>query len=225
MNQESSRWTARAGDLRAGSAGHRHLRRSRAFNLLEMLLVMLLIGIFAAVTYTSLDRTLPRVKLRGKATEVSGFLQKARLGAIRAGMDVVVKVEDIGNEKWMVAYRRDTAGVETEMARLNIGSEDRPFEPYFAGVASGAPEIVSANTFPGGTLVYRNTGTSAAVGAFRVSIGLSSRRNTIEVAVQSLGGQPVVRKYILPTDRPDSAPGIDFFEETHFGSDWEWSWY
>lgn len=209
-----------------GSDGPRPRRRSRAFNLLEMLLVMLLIGLFAAMTYISLNKTLPRVKLRGKATEVVGFLQKARLGAIRAGMDMLVKVETYGaDEKWLVAYRRDTAGVETEMGRLDIGSTSRPYEVYLAGVESGGADLVKANTFPDGELVYRNTGNSAAVGAFRVSIGAAEHRNTLEIAVQSLGGQPVVRKYIRPADRPDSATTTDFFEETHYGTDWEWSWY
>lgn len=208
------------------SGDGRRLRRRRAFNLLEMLLVMLLIGIFAGVTYTSLDRTMPRVKLRSKATEISGFLQKARLGAIRAGMDVVVKPETFGgDEKWLMAYRRDTAGAETEVSRLNLGSESRPFETYFAGIESGAAELVKPNTFPDGVLIYRNTGNAAATGAFRVSIGSGARRNTMEVAVQSLGGQPVVRKYIKPEDRPASSSAADFYEETHYGSDWEWKWY
>ncbi len=200
---------------------------SRAFNLLEMLVVMLLIGIFATVTYTSLDRTMPRVKLRGKATEMSGFLQQARLSAIKAGLDVSVEAETFGGDEiWLVAYRANsTGGGKTETARLNIGSVSRPFEAYLAGTSGGSTESDKANTFPAGKLVYKSTGNAVAIGAFRVSIGQLNRRNTIEVAVTSLGGQPVVRKYIRPADRPTSAPTIEFFEETHFGTQWEWSWY
>lgn len=223
MTQEPSRPhrnSCRRGQSRAAS---------RAFNLLEMLVVMLLIGIFVTVTYTSLDRTMPRMKVRGKATEVSGFLQQARLTAIKAGLDVSVEVENFGNDElWLVAYRKNPDGVgKTETARLDVGSDKRPFEAYLAGVDSGASvDAAKANSFPGGKLVYKNTGNAESVGAFRVSIGQTAdRRNTLEVAIQSLGGQPVLRKYIKPADRPASASAIEFFEETHFGTKWQWTWY
>lgn len=220
LESSRSRWIpCRPGPARAGR---------RAFNLLEMLVVMLLIGIFAAVTYTSLDRTLPRVKLRGKAAEVSGFLQQARLNAIKSGLDVTVQVETFGGgEKWLVAYRRNADGATlTELARLNIGSSSRPFEPYLAGAAEASTDANLENTFAGGKLTYQNTGNADGVGAFRVTIGQGDHRNTIEVAVQSLGGQPVIRKYIRDGHRPASAPaGTEFFEETHLGTTWQWQWY
>lgn len=221
MTQEPSR-------LHRFSSRHGQSRTaSRAFNLLEMLVVMLLIGIFVTVTYTSLDRTMPRMKVRGKATEVSGFLQQARLTAIKAGLDVSVEVENFGkDELWLVAYRKTADGLgKVETARLDLGSDKRPFEAYLAGVSGGSADAAKANSFPGGKLVYKNTGNAESIGAFRISIGQTDRRNTLEVAIQSLGGQPLLRKYIKAADRPVSAPTIEFFEETHFGTKWQWTWY
>lgn len=200
----------------------------RAFNLLEMLVVMLLIGIFSAVTYTSLDRTLPRYKLRGRATEVSGFLQKARLGAIKAGLDVSVEVESVSNsdpEQALIAYRNNTNGTKTELGRVMIGASIRPFEPYLGGVPGESGSLAVANTFPAAKVIFKSTGNAQNTGALRFTIGTGDHTNTIEVAVLSLGGQPVIRKYIKSADRPASATSEAFFEETHYGTTWTWAWY
>lgn len=202
-------------------------RRRRAFNLLELLVVMLLIGLMAAVTLSSLGKTLPRYKLRGKATEVSGFFQKARLAAIKSGLDVSVEIEEMGNsEQALIAYRNNIDGTQTELYRLMAGSPIRPFDPYLGGVAGASVDAAKTVTFAAGKVVYKPTGNAAETGAIRVSIGQDSSMNTIEVAISSLGGQPVLRKYTAAGDLPPGAPiGQEFFKETHFGTKWQWVWY
>lgn len=202
-------------------------RRRRAFNLLELLVVMLLIGLMAAVTLSSLGKTLPRYKLRGKATEVSGFFQKARLAAIKSGLDVSVEIEAMGNsEQALIAYRNNIDGTKTELYRLMAGSPTRPFDPYLGGVFGASVDAGKTVTFAAGKVVYKATGNAAETGAIRVSIGQNDSMNTIEVAISSLGGQPVLRKYTVSDDLPPGAPlGQEFFKETHFGTKWQWVWY
>lgn len=203
------------------------LRRRRAFNLLELLVVMLLIGLMAAVTLSSLGRTLPRYKLRGKATEVSGFFQKARLAAIKSGVDVSIEVEEMGNsEQALFAYRNNSDKTKTELFRMMVGSPIRPFDPYLGGAAAASAEGAKTNTFPDGKVVYKATGNATDTGALRVSIGQGDFMNTIEVAIPSLGGQPVLRKYTAAVDLPPGAPmDQEYFKETHFGTKWQWAWY
>lgn len=221
------------------SDGHRPQSPHRAFNLMELLVVMAFIGIIMTVTYASLDRTIPRTKLRGKAVEVSSFLQKARLHAIKNGFEVTVSKETTtGNLDWLVASFINAAGTVREVGRLYIGSPNSQYDPHLAGAAGGSvdaakPLFFGGNVYDGDgkevdyikVLSFKPNGTCSGVGAIRLSIGMTERRNTIEVAVLSLGGQPVLRKYIRPADRPPTDMASEFFEDTHYGTSWKWSWY
>jgi len=207
--------------------GHRCSIRPRygAFNLMEMLVVLALVGLMAALSYTSLSQQIPRQKLRGKANEVSGFFQKARLSAIKEGRDVAVQVETYDSGEWLVAYRQDDLGATKELARVEVGNPSRPYDAHLAGVAGESAGAEVANTFKDLTLIYKSTGTAATVGALRLSIGTAGRENTIEVAIQNIGGQPAIRKYIRSVDRPAGLTDTKFFAETHYGTDWDWTWY
>lgn len=229
----AGRFTKRCSD------GQRPHSPRHAFSLLEMLVVMAFIGIITTVTYTSLERVLPRNKLRGKAVEVSSFLQKARLHAIKNGFDVAVSKETTtGNLDWLVASYVNTAGTVREVERLYIGTPSSPYDPHLAGADDGSTDAAKPLFFGGNVydkdgkeidfikiLSYKPNGTCSGVGGIRLSIGKAKRKNTIEVAVLSLGGQPVLRKFIRPADRPPTDVASEFFEDTHYGTEWKWNWY
>jgi hypothetical protein len=222
MRQAAAGFSRRCGDRRK-----LHLR-SRAFNLMETVFVLALVLTFFVASFAAMGKNVPISKLRGKVTEVSTFLQKARLGAIKAGLDVSVEVESYSHfdtTQVMIAYRIRQDGTKDEMGRLEIGTPDRPANAHLAGVEDGSPTSIKANTFKDSKLVYRSSGMAANQGAFRFSIGKGKKQNTIEVAVPSLGGQPVVRKFIRPAERPSGGATQEFFEATHYGTDWQWTWY
>jgi type II secretory pathway pseudopilin PulG len=234
MRQAAAGFSRRCGDRRK-----LHSRR-RAYNLLELLVVMLIIGTICTITFAQLNRALPTAKLRGKAAEVSSFLQRARLASIKAGLDVSVEVESnsgTDTTQFLVAYVlrpdgtyqiRKVNGVDfrVSMATMEIGSPDRPGNVHLKGSLYGSPKAAIANSFTASKLVYKPTGMAANQGALRFSIGTGERQNTIEVAVQDLGGQPVLRKYIKPGDRPSGTPSdVEFLEASHYGTKWQWKWY
>lgn len=212
---------------RRRSDGHRPLSARHAYSIIEMLITMALIMIVAGLTYASLDFSIPRTKLRSKAVEVSVFLQKARMQAIKNGFDVKVAKETSTEDlDWLVASFVNTAGTVREVGRLYIGRSTSKTEPHLDGVEGGTADAAKALFFGSEDyLSYKPNGTCSGVGGIRLSSGVGNRRNTLEIAVLSLGGQPVMRKYIRPGDRPPSDGASEFFKDTHYGTNWKWVWY
>lgn len=200
-------------------------RRARAFTLLELLVVMLIIGILAAISVVYLQNQIPHLRLRQSATELSGFLQKARLAAIRSGRNVRIEPEIILNpaSERLVLQEQQEDGTWKEIAYWYTPKTGTGRANVFlkSHLEAGTVGDATAVTFPGGKVVFDNKGSNRQVGAFR----LTCLRNTIEVALDSMAGVPVVRKYIRPDDRPPTATGVDYFREGGANSSFKWKWY
>lgn len=199
-------------------------RRARAFTLLELLVVMLIIGILATISVVYLQNQIPHLRLRQSATELSGFLQKARLAAIRSGRNVKIEAEVIAEppSERLVAQEQQPDGTWKEIAFW--------FTPKTATRVGGVSLLghegtvgdATAITFADKKVVFNNKGSNLQTGAFR----LTCLGNTLEVALDSMAGTPVVRKYIHEDDRPTSAPdSVEYFREGGAGSSFKWKWY
>lgn len=231
MSDPASRTTARRVRRAVPASG-------RGFSVLEMLLVMAFLITIATISYSAVAQQVPRWALRGAATELSTFLQKARLEAIRSGRPVQIEVETLATgDQMVVAYRMkagvtdlvyfdvDTDGNPVPRARMYLGNPASSYKPALVGAfdtTSGADDNIS---FKNDKAIYLATGMIDSLGAYRISTGVDDSRNTLEVAVTSLGGQPVLRKYIKVDDRPMTAKTQQFFAETHLGTEWKWKWY
>jgi type IV fimbrial biogenesis protein FimT len=70
----------------------RNQRRSRGFTLIEMMLTVAVIGIIAALGYSSLGRLRPRATLATTVTELHSILHGARMSAVATGHEVGVLI-------------------------------------------------------------------------------------------------------------------------------------
>lgn len=206
MNQGSTR-RVRNGRCRAhGRAG---------FSLIELLIVILVIGLMAAITVSAYVQWLPRVRLRGAAEETAVVMQRARLHAIRTNRPVTVSLHpasDPATGEWLVAVPED-------------GSPDAPVgRVALPGSSNPGARLIMTTSFPGSELVYRGNGTIESEGWFEFA-DLSDPPNRLQVALDNVSGsQPKIRKYLLAADAPGGTPG--FFEQT-LGTQNKnvWVWY
>jgi prepilin-type N-terminal cleavage/methylation domain-containing protein len=67
-------------------------RKARGFTLIELVVVLALVAVIAAVTALSMSRARPRATLGGAATELRGLLHQARQQALVSGADVWVMI-------------------------------------------------------------------------------------------------------------------------------------
>jgi prepilin-type N-terminal cleavage/methylation domain-containing protein len=68
----------------------RRTRESQGFTLIEAMVVVAVIGIVAALAYSSLSRSRPRAQLAGVANELQALMYRARQEALARGRDVAV---------------------------------------------------------------------------------------------------------------------------------------
>jgi competence protein ComGD len=68
------------------------IRNRRGYTVIELLLVMIIIGIIAGITYVRVAPTLERARVRGAANVLAGDLQYAQVMAARMRSPMVVSV-------------------------------------------------------------------------------------------------------------------------------------
>ena len=92
------------------------MRRNRGFSLTEVLVVLVIVGILAAIAAPSLRAVIRRERVRGALNRVAGDLHYARMLAVRSGQRTVVRFAPapecagsgrtpIGSRRWTVEVR------------------------------------------------------------------------------------------------------------------------
>jgi prepilin-type N-terminal cleavage/methylation domain-containing protein len=119
----------------------RTIRKESGFSLLELMIVIAIIAILAAITVPNVLSWLPGKRLRYAADELYGNLQYAKMMAIK------------NNEKWAVYY--DFSGNSYKLIRDYGGSGQADFrtvdlDQYGSGVRYGTGD--ATQSVPGGSI-------------------------------------------------------------------------
>lgn len=119
-------------------------RKGRGFSLIELLIVVAIIMIVAAISVPRLLNTVSDINLRYAATNISGLLQSARMQAVRKNTFYTVQPTSLstGGTGYYVHLQGGTYTVGDPL--LPMGSQITAY----TGLGSGAP---NESTFASGT--------------------------------------------------------------------------
>ncbi|MEM6792458.1 MAG: prepilin-type N-terminal cleavage/methylation domain-containing protein [Acidobacteriota bacterium] len=210
----------------------------RGFTAMEIIVVTAIISLLATISLYAYNQSRPRLQLTSASTEIVGFLNKARITAIRMHREVRVSIENVEGgtvsafnpdgvrQEFMIMTVTDAFGNDEELSSLVL-PKSRP-QVFSWGHDEDVIQGPSSNTFPGDELVFNATGTVEDMGAFRFSASNGDRtRNVLEVAFLSRAGSPIIRKFLASGDRPSGAPAQEFFPETIGSASGKnlWVWY
>ena len=216
--------------------------RSSGFNLLEMLVVLVVMGVIVALGVPALLNTLNRNKMDGTAREAATMMQAARFEAIKRGVRAGVTQDfDLGfAENALISFVDIAAdGVFVEdpngNGQVDVG-EDVQLGRYGLprGVALAGPGDIAANVHTHastgfdevgdeGTVLFSSDGSAVKAGAFRFS---DNRGNSLEARVEP---RTTARIFVQKYDGPIPPPGDPvaeaalWLEPGEGGSPWEWN--
>jgi len=134
-------------------------KKDRGFSLLELMIVVAIIMILAAITVPRIMNTISDVKLRYFATNYSGLLQSARMQAVRKNAFYMVQSTPLstGGTGYYVHFEGGTYAAGDSL--LPLGSEIT----VHPGSGSGAP---NESTFLTGNITFTVNAASADSPAF-----------------------------------------------------------
>lgn len=187
----------------------RNRRLLSGFTAIEMILVVAIVGIMAAIVVPNLLRTIHRAKLEGITRETAALMQRARSEAVRQNVSTVVRPDLARNEVFAFAdvdgvalgdppdsIFNPVAGQPHRATDYEIGRFMLPSNILFEAPASD-PDPVPISGFstvgPDQVAIFDPDGSIRALGAVRYS---DRRGNFLEVRVAPAAtGRTQVRKW------------------------------
>ncbi len=189
---------------------------SHGFSVIEMLVVLGILGLVAAIGVPSLLNQLSKVRLEAAAADVANLMRQTRLRAIRDNQQYTVQVNGVNVDG-------QTLIGSTELAPFEMEFTNPPIAIYPGGGIAVCQDKYdgSGETWGGTGITYESTGVAQDTGAICVWDG---GENILQVVVEFPAGQPKVRKFLKAGHPLGGSQG--FFEKTSAATaDATWVWY
>jgi len=219
---------------------HRPALGHAGFTLVEMLMVLVVIVILAAIGIPALQLMFTRSKLQGSAREIAVTLGSSRVSAMRLGRNVIVK--PVFADKKLVSFVDDDGDFQQDVGERELSSLALPGTGSDQGIYMMGPDgVAGTDDAPGEALeglstippldpddpaqhvaVFQPDGSIRDPGGFRISDG-KSPANLFEVRIDPPATARVeILKYVFGDTRginPGSPAGSWFGQG---GNLWEW---
>jgi len=160
------------------------MRKNTGFTLVELLIVLAIMGIIAAVTIPGYMAFIPNYRLRSAAEELQGDIQFAKIRAIKLGVVVSIRVNTATDTYTM--FVDNGAGANTGNGALD-GDEGAPIKT--ATMASGID--ITGVTFTNNAVQFNSRGLPFNWNDGEVSIR-NERGRTTAVSVDEAGSVDIL---------------------------------
>lgn len=120
-------------------------RRGSGFTLIELILVIVILSLVAALAVTRLDLMVPKYRLRGAVRQTATALQQARSRAAATGRDVYVRLYlSEGRYELVIPMEKEEQAVlPPETPAELMPPKEYEFQSAFAGALPEGPEYVN----------------------------------------------------------------------------------
>ncbi len=154
------------------------LFRSSGFTLLELILVLAVIAVIAALTLPAFSSILNRMEQRSSVKEITTALHYARSKAVSAKIPIVFQAEFENNRYWL---EEQQTGVVSETKFLSRGIV---FREFFDGDDTTTDGLISIVYFPRG---------NTSGGSIRLSAPKEDdEREWFEIEIDQVTGKPKI---------------------------------
>ncbi len=190
---------------------------SRGFSMVEVLVIIGIVGLVAAIGIPGLISQLSKVRLEAAANEVANLVRQTRLRSIRDNATYTVEVNGVN-------VVGQTLVGSTAADPFEMEFNNPPIAIYAGGGLADCQDKYdgSGDSWGGTSITYESTGAAQDTGAICVWDG---GENILQVVVDFPAGPPTVRKFLKAGDAP-AAGTAGFYEKTSAAtSGTAWAWY
>jgi prepilin-type N-terminal cleavage/methylation domain-containing protein len=177
------------------------MMKNDGFSIIELIVVLLVLGIMAAIAIPGFSGWLPNYRLKGAARDIYSNMQLAKMGAIKANADWAIVFDTTAGAHRYLVCSDDGDGDWTTTGNNTI-ERTVDLAGYKAGVSYGhgnAANGIPGGAFPGDDVSYTNNvavfnprGTSNETGY--VYLGNSKNTTTYGVGTR-ISGVILLRKW------------------------------
>ncbi len=135
------------------------MMKNDGFSLIELLVVLILLGIMAAIAIPGFSIWLPNYRLKSAARDIYSNMQLAKMGAIKANADWAIVFDTTAGAHRYLVCSDDGADADWTTTGDNDTEREVDLTDYKAGIAYGhgnAANDIPGGAFPGDDVSYTN---------------------------------------------------------------------